>query len=811
MRKIFVVALLLITNELFCQERPDFQNFDGKIIGKIIDESTKMPMSYANVSVFRIKDSTLVGGGITDDKGFFTIEKIRPGMYKIKVDFIGYNRYTTTTKVTPQSPTVNLGIISLKPTDMQLSEVEVQGEKSLVSYKLDKKVINVDKNIVTSGGDATDILRNTPSVSVDMDGNVSLRGSTNVNILIDGKPSSLSATDQATILEQIPVSTIERIEIITNPSAKYDPEGMAGILNIITKKEKQEGINGLASLNYGTMKKYGGTLSLNRRLEKTNLFFSYDYRHNDRNNSRNQDRYVYYNDTLLSHTIITSEQKRNNFSHTIKGGFDYNFNPLNTISLTATYRTGQRNGDNISNNTIYNNKNDIVSNYQRNENSKHPNQNLDASLSYTKKFNEPEHEWTNDLNYSFGKFDESENFSQPNYITRADGNNEYTTMIFQSDYTRPLNEKNKLDVGIKAMIRTTDNNYYFYNYDTLFSDYINDTTSSNHFIYSDYVYSAYTTFSHEWNKLSIQAGLRAEETMQDGNQKTTGFKFTNDYFNVFPSVHLSYNLTKETKLQLSYSRRINRPRPWSINPFVDKSDPLTWHKGNPNLKPEYINSYEGGIIKDWKNITLTSDIFYKSTNNVVNQYNSVDTSGVITMFPINIDKSESYGFEFVLNGQPAKFMRLMADFSWYKSVVTGGDTSSSVVTNSIYSYDAKLNASFFLPKNFSLQLNGMFEGPSIMAQSTRKGFFTVDVGLRKDLWNKKASLSIRVSDIFNTMKFETTTDYDALHAVMNFKRETRIAYITFTYKINGGIKQKEQKKEQQENMNMDNNTMDMGE
>jgi outer membrane receptor protein involved in Fe transport len=782
-------------------------------VGKIVDESSKKPMSYANVSAFRLKDSTLVGGSITDEKGFFKIEKLHPGMYKIKVDFIGYNRYNTTTKVTPQTPSVNLGVISLKPSVTQLSEVDVQGEKSLVSFKLDKKVINVDKNIVTSGGNATDILRNTPSVSVDMDGNVSLRGSTNVNILVDGKPSTLSANDKAAILEQIPASTIERIEIITNPSAKYDPEGMAGILNIITKKEKRQGINGLVTLNYGTMKKFGGSLSVNRRLSNTNLFLSYDYRNDDRNGSRNQDRLIYYNDTLLSHTVISSTQTNNNYSHNIKGGFDYNFNPLNSINFTTTYRIGQRNGDDLSKNMIYNNDNLLITDYERDDASKRPNQNIDLSLGYKKKFDEPDRELTADMYYSLGLFNEDENYTQnnviPHYFQKTSSDDKYSNITFQSDYTHPINEKNRLDAGIKAMVRTTDNNYFFYNFDTLASDFKNDTNLSNHFVYSDFVYAGYATFSHEWKKISFQAGLRAEETVQQGDQKTSNYTFYRDYFNFFPSIHLSYNMPKDNKLQLSYSRRINRPDPHSINPFIDKSDPLTWHMGNPNLKPEYIDSYEFGYIKNWKKISLTSDIFYKATANVVSRYRSVDTTGIITVFPINMNKAESYGFEFIANSQPVPFMRLMADFSWYKTVVIGSDNSSNDLTNSIYSYDAKFNASFYLPKNFSFQLNGMFMGPSIMAQATRKQFFTVDAGLRKDLWNKKASLSLRLSDIFNTMKFQVETNDPSLKALMQFKRETRILYVTFTYNINGGVKQKDRQRQQQD-MNNDNN-LDMGE
>lgn len=805
---ISLIAALFTSICIFSQERSNFQNFEGSISGKVIDELTKEPIPYANISVYRTKDSTLVGGGITNENGFFKIENLHPGMFKIKVDFMGYDRFVSTTRITPKNTSVSVGIIKLKPAVLQLGEVEVISDKPLVEFKLDKKVINVDKNIVTSGGNATDILRNTPSVQVDMDGNVLLRGSTNVNILIDGKPSSLVSNDNASILEQIPASTIERIEIITNPSAKYDPEGMAGILNIVTKREKRQGINGLVTLNYGTKMKYGGTFSINRKVNKTNLFFSYDYKNEDRNWYRDHDRYLYYNSSLFSHTTISSNKKNNFYSHNLKGGFDYDFNPRNSIIFTANYRVGERKSDEKSINKVIT-SDTISAYYDRNEASNYPSQNIDLSLGYKKKFDDPDRIFTTDIYYSLGIFNKEENYEQFNYIPiyltpdqKANYDDKKSNFIIQSDYTHPLDEKTRLDAGLKAYVRTTDNNYFFYDYDTLISEFKKDTTLSNHFIYSDYIYAVYSTLSHEWKKFSLQAGLRAEETFQHGNQKTTGAVFDRNYFSMFPSFHLSYNLPKDNKLQISYSRRINRPNPRSINPFIDKSDPLTWRKGNPDLKPEYINSYELGHIKDWKKLSLTSQIFYKSTYNVISRYREVDTSGIITVYPLNMSKAESYGLEFTVSSQPAKFMRLMGMFSWFKTTVIGSDGENDL-TNSIFSYDAKFNGYFFLSKNLSMQLNGIFYGPSVMAQATRKGFYAIDIGLKKEIWNRKASLSIRLTDVFDTMKFQIITDDPNLKASMKFKRDTQVLYVTFTYKINEGIKQKD--RQRQQNINIDSN------
>ncbi len=811
---LLLIFLTTFNKFSFSQDRHQMEGFQGEIIGKIIDNASGKPMEYANISVFSMRDSSLSGGAITDSKGFFKVEKLKPGFYKVKIDFIGYERYINTAKVNPQNPSVNIGTIKLKPASTKLSEVEVISEKPLVEFTLDKKVINVEKNIITSGGSATDILRTTPSVSVDMDGNVSLRGSTNVTILVDGKPSMLTSGDKAAILEQIPASTIESIELITNPSAKYDPEGMAGIINIITKKEKRDGTNGLISLNYGTWEKYGASINLNKRTGKFNFFANYDYKNNDRNGNRKHYREFYNNDTLVSIYDIKSERKSNSLSHTFKGGFDYNITPMSTINASGTYRMGVHPGGDYNTDLIYDNLYNLTQSYTRDEISNENNNNTDFTLGFKKEFEQKGRELTADAYYSSSNEIESnkylQNFIFPDSIVpeqRAINNSKFKNFTFQSDYSHPINEKTKLDAGVKYMMRSTDDDYKFSNYDSIPNDFINDTNLSNHFIYTDQVYAAYTTISKEWKKFSVQAGLRAEQTYQDGNQETMKEQYKNDYFSLFPSFHTSYSLPKENKLQISYSRRINRPSIHSMNPFVDASDPLTLHTGNPYLKPEYINSYEVGHIKDWKKLSLTSSLFYKQTNDVISRYRIVDTTGSITVMPINIAKATSYGFDFIISYNPVKFIRLSGDFSWFNTTLSGSNLETDL-TSSILSYNGKFNASIFLPKNFSLQINCMFEGPSVMAQAIRKEFYTVSAGLRKDFKNKKISLSLRFSDIFNTMKFRIVTDDPTLKAKMEFKRQSQVAYITLSYRINEGNKQREKNKNAEMN---GGGEMDMGE
>jgi outer membrane receptor protein involved in Fe transport len=423
-------------------------------------------------------------------------------------------------------------------------------------------------------------------------------------------------------------------------------------------------------------------------------------------------------------------------------------------------------------------------------------------------------ELTADLYYSSRNEDEENSYIQNNFLPvyntpeqKSNNIGKNSNITFQTDYLTPLNEKSKFGAGLKYMMRSTDDDYKFNNYDTITDYFLVDTNLSNRFKYTDQVIAAYSTFSMEWKKFSFQAGLRAEQTYQFGEQKTMNQDFTNEYFSLFPSAHTSYSLPKDNKLQISYSRRINRPSIHSMNPFIDASDPLTLHTGNPYLKPEFINSYEVGHIKDWKKFSLTSSLFYKQTDNVVSRYRIIDTTGVITVMPINVAKATSYGFDFVVSTSPYKFLRLSGDFSWFKTTLDGSNLDTDL-TSSIFSYNGKLNASIYLPKNFSMQLNCMFEGPSVMAQAIRKEFYTFDAGIRKDFKNKKISLSLRVSDIFNTMRFRIVTDDPSLKANMEFKRESRVTYFTLTYRINEGVKQKDRRNQ---DMNGGGGEIDMGE
>ena len=813
---VFFAYIILTSNILFSQpgERQGMGgDFKGEVSGQIIENKSSKPIEYASISLFRLRDTTLVTGTISDAKGYFKMTDVPGGKYILRVDFIGFKRYSTEIMVNPRTPSVNTGAIKLEPYTQQLGEVTVADQKPLVEFSLDKKIINVEQNIVADGGSATDILRNTPAVSVDMDGNVSLRGSTNVKILIDGKPSTLSS-NPADALEQIPASSIQSIEIITNPSAKYDPEGMTGILNIITKKEKRSGINGLASVNYGTWNKYGASVNLNYRINKINLFAGYDFRSEERNGYRSHIREMIQNDTSTYYTIF-SDTQREILSNSLRGGFDFEFNPKNTITLSANYRNGGHPGFSDGSYVIKDYNYNLISDYSRDEISeKDDNISTDFSFNYKKKFNRPIQELSFDAYYSLGNNEDIENYDEVyNYPAETKGLNQKSetfsnrsNIVLQSDYIHPLTETMKLESGLKATFREMDTDYKFYDFDTLAADYFT-TNLSNHFIYNDEVYAAYGIVSGSIKKFTVQGGLRFEHSIIKGNQTTTNEKFSIPYYDFFPSVHTTYSLPAENKVQLSYSRRINRPRERSLNPFIDASDPLTLRTGNPQLKPEYINSYELSHIKDWKKVSFTSSIFYKNIENIISMYRITnDTLQGILVTPINANSGNSYGLDFIITWQPVKAVRMSADFSYYNTSINGNYEDNDL-TNDIYSYDGKYNATIMLPKDISMQVNFRLSGPSVMPQSIRQGFWTADAALRKDFFSKKLSVSFRISDIFNTMYFRNKTREPNLIADMEFKRETRVAYLTLSYRINEGVKQRTRKP----NQDSENDMIEVGE
>lgn len=793
--------------------KPGLNGMTITVSGMVRDSTTDNPIEYANVIIFTLKDSQLVSGASTNEKGKFVIEKINPGRYILKASFMGYNTFRTIISLSSKISDYELDAIYMTSSVASMKEFTVVGEKPLVEYKLDKKVINVEKNINTAGGTAVDVLQNVPSVTVDYDGNVSIRGTTNVTILIDGRPSGITGTK----LDQIPASSIESIEMITNPSARYNPEGMGGIINIKLKKKKQTGLNGLASVNIGTKNKYSGSLNLNYNIGKVNFFGSYDFRYNERTAYGNVDRTTWVNDTA-SRILQRDDMTMQGLSNNVKAGLDYAINRKNTITFAYLFSTRNSEHTEFSTNREYDYLNKLVNYFESDNTEGGDDHSDDFTLNYKKTFNRRNQELTADVIYNKSDwYEESGNILQYFNLdfTPMDtaperqetvNDSKSNRLTIQANYIHPLQNNAKLELGLQSINRYSDNfyDYKIYDYSDPGSPWKTDTLLTNRFIYDENIQAVYGTYSKELSKYSFQAGLRLEQAFTGGDSRTMDTVYKNDYFSLFPSFHITRKFEKsKQEIQFSYSRRINRPNAWWMNPFVDKSNPLVIRYGNPALRPEYINSLELGHTKSWKNISLYTNLFYRQINDVIKMYAFLDSNGILNMTSANLSSGQSYGVEFVYDQKITSFWKATLNFSYFRTVING-DNMNTNLTNDNYSWTSSLNTGIGLPKNIFIQLTGFYRGPMVTPQGEMKSSFSMDIAAKKDVFKDKGTITFRLSDIFNTMQFDNISTGEGFTATQNRKRETRTAYFGFSWKINQGIKQTARKKIQENNMQDEN-------
>jgi outer membrane receptor protein involved in Fe transport len=765
----------------------------GKIRGIVLDHKSGQPVEFATIALFKLRDSSLTTGVVAGAKGDFLMQELPFGRYFMKINFIGYKQtIIDTIAIRPRAPEINLGTIRLRTSAEELGTVEVSSEKSTLQLAIDKKIFNVEKNIVSEGGSATDVLQSIPSVAVDIDGNISLRGSGNVTVLVDGKPSGITGSSRAAILQQIPASSIESIELITNPSAKYDPDGMSGIINIVTKKNKLSGFNGSVSAGAGTGNKYNGAASISYRNSRVNIYANYGFRYGDRTGSGYDYRHNIFADTNY-YLNQESHQLNNNISHNIKGGIDYYINDKNTIGAYVLYNLGTENSNAYSTYTENDENNAQAAYYMRDETSDNLNTSIDYNLNYRKTFARPKQELTFDATFSTAASREEEDYLEHDYRlkyapknsfplkqnTNTKGDNGVTTI--QLDYVQPLKKQMNFEAGAKAIMRSINSDFTSESFNYTLSDYTPNTNLNNNFRYSENIYSAYSTFAGGIKKFGFQLGLRAEQAMTQSYLVTTNTKYYKDYFSLFPSVHLSQKMNKEQELQLSYSRRVNRPNTRSLNPFVDYGDPYNLRYGNPYLKPEYIDSYELAYIRYWEKAVLTGTVYYRVTHGIIQRIKSLGDSTVsITTF-VNLNSSTSYGFELISKNDLTKWWNTTLSANIFETKIDGANVDADLQNNN-FSYIFKLMSNMRVWKNIDIQFTANYNGPTATAQGEVKPIFSMDLGFKKEIF-KNATLSLNVTDLTNARKMYLTASGSNFTTEMERKRESRIATLTFSYRF----------------------------
>ncbi len=594
---LLISASILFSAPIYAQGQGRGQgmasSITGTVSGKVIDKSDQIPVEYANIAIYRLRDSSLVTGGITNNKGEFRIEKVPGGRHFAEVKFIGYNSFTVESfAITPKNVDANLGELQLEPASENMEAVVVTGQRKMLTHNLDKKVFSVDKDINAEGGSALEIMQNIPSLEVDMDGNLSLRGSQNVTILVDGKPSTYTSIDE------IPASIIETVEVITNPSARYDPDGLSGIVNIVLKKKRDPGYHGMVTLNAGTGDKYNGSLNLNYREDKVNIFTNISYRQHQMNGVTLSDRITTLNtgeSTLLQNQDFTRQGKFIN----VKGGIDYYINSSNTLTLSGGLNTRNFGMWDVTQ-TDYSTPIQLSNQYFRQNDGFSNGNAYNASLNYKLNGKQKGQELTADV-FFFSMMgnngsDMTQWWEQDIYETLYEqtqtnfiGNN----LTLQTDFVQPVGNGGRLEAGLKAMLRSQDNDYIFLNKTD--NTWTIDPLRSNNFIYSEQQYSAYAIYSNTFanGKFSYQGGLRVEQAFTDAQQLATNDEpIKRNFLNYFPSAHIKWDIDEKNSTQFAYSRRVSRPHTRMLNPFIDYSDPLNLSMGNPWLNPEFTNSLE---------------------------------------------------------------------------------------------------------------------------------------------------------------------------------------------------------------------------
>lgn len=765
----------------------------GMVKGTVVDSISRTPLSFASIRVFEAGEGKLVDGNITSESGDFLV-RLPFGRYYAEIEFMGYRSKTSSAFVLSENDSeYALGVISLSPVVNTLEEVVVQAEKSSMELSLDKKIFNVGKDLANAGGTATDILMNIPSVQVDPEGGIRLRGSSNVRILIDGKPSGLVSFKGGSGLQQLQASMIERVEVITNPSARYEAEGMAGIINIVLRKERNQGFNASFELISGSPSNFGGAANLNYRHRSVNFFVNYGiaYRVQPGEGSLYQEVYGENENIFLKQE---NEGSIIGFNNNIRGGIDFYF--TETSILTGSYLFRRSDATRVTNIEYQNYRNNLstMETFEtRRQDEEETEPNSEYSLIYKKSFGEKDHELLAEVKF-LDNWESSHQLFTHRYFN-ADGtendalstlerslNDEFEKqLLFQVDYSKPLGEGGKLETGLRSSSREMVNDFVV-GRRNMDGEFIPLPELDNIFLYDENIHAAYGILARKGSKLSYQAGLRAEWTDVQTTLQETNEVNPREYINLFPSAHLTLNLPNENALQGSYSRRIRRPFYNDLSPFMTLSDSRNFFSGNPNLDPEFSNVVEIGHIKYFEKGSFTSAVYHRSTRGKIERIRTVDAEGNSTTFPENLRSEEATGAEFTSEFSVYPWWKFDVNLNFFYADIDGSNIFSTY-NNTTYSWFARQTSRFMLPRQFDIQVRGNYEAPQKTAQGKRLALYYADFSLSKDVFKGMGTVYFNVLDVFNTRRMRSVTEGANFYTEGNFQLRRRQINLTLTYRI----------------------------
>ena len=808
---IFFVFLFLFSISLFAQNSDKLKTINIK--GIVIEKVSKQPLEYATITSLNTSNLKTIAGGITNSKGEFTIATV-PGIYTIKIEFISFKPSEIINK--KLSENTNLGIIVLEEDATQLNQVEIRAEKSTVEIKLDKKVYNVGQDLMVKGGTVSDVLDNIPSVTVDVEGNVSLRGNDNVRILIDGRPSV--AINIAEALRLIPADAIDKVEVITNPSARYDAEGGGGILNIILKKGKNQGVNGTIILSAGTPENTGASGNINIRSEMANIFttIGYNKRNNPGNTEVNQEN---FNPDGSFKSYVEERRTNNRKSEGFNGimGIELYLNKSTSWINTLTLRNN--NGGNPENIffSITNADNSFNKTSRFNDLFR-SSQDVEYATNFIKTFKKEGAKLTIDASFSENRDKDNSNiFGNQivpifNFISseRTTNLQSQSRSLIQSDYVLPIGKNSQFEAGFRGNYLTLNTDFKVEEDVLGNTNFTINTNFTNIFEYVENVSALYSQFGSKINKFSYLFGLRFENSDIEVNQITLQDFNTKKYTNFFPSAFFTYEMKEGSSVSLNYSKRITRPRDRFINPFSQYSSNINLFQGNPDLNPSLSDAFDLGYLKKWGKTTLSTSLYFNRTSDafqIVRKERGDLINGipVIINTPFNLATDDKIGFEFTLNYSPYKWWRLNTNFNFFSNKTDGSYTyikaSNELETinfnNSSSTWFARITSKVTLPYKIDFQTNGTYNAPQKVAQGTNKGVASMNLAFSKDVLKDKGTLSFTVNDVFNSRKRINALRLPNVNSDMEMQWRERQLTLSFTYRFNKqkGDKEKSQKRE----------------
>jgi len=784
----FLVTIFLIFTTTISIFGLDNELKNRTITGKVIDKESGLPLEFATIAFYSITTNEIVDGCLTDENGNFKI-KVSEDVYNISIEYISYKTINFLNKKINSD--LDLGVIALEIDFESLDEVEIIAEKTTVELRLDKKIYNVGKDLTVSGGTVSDVLDNIPSVSINDDGNVALRGNESVRILINGKPSALVGLNTNDALKQLPAESIEKVEVITSPSARYESEGTAGIINIILRRSKLQGLNGAISGNVGHPKQAGISGNINYRSGDINFFNTTGYRFSETPG-------YWINNTKFNETGNYLDENRQ-WTDTRKGlttnlGLEWYINNSTSITTSVVYRDNDSEGLSESTLLQYDPDRILTDETIRLNPSLGNTKTVQYAFNYSKDFKTSGHRLTFDFQYEDNGSDlnsaASENGIETDKLSTIV---DETNILLRSDYVLPIGENSQFELGYRGDFNTQITDYEVRIYNPINGEFEIDTNLSNLFNFKNYINSVYTQFGSQIDKFSYLVGLRMENTQTTIDQPTSGDFKKKNYTGLFPTVNLNYELGEDENMTIGYNRRLRRPRSFFLNPFPSRASLTNVFQGNPDLDPTYSDKFEIGYLNRFGNVTISSAIYYQHSDDLM-RFVSRESGEtviigsqkvpVIERGPVNIGTEDEIGFEFNTSYSPNRKWRINADININNEEIKG-DFEGESFDSKNFNWGVRLNNKYTLPLKIDWQTNIRYRGPRNDAQNEREGRFNMNLAFSKDLFNDNGSIAFNIRNVFNTASLkgvsETPTFISDSEAMF---RGPRSYTLSFTYRFN---------------------------